>query len=329
MTQGALLLRDMIRIRRVEEVLADLYRDEQEMRTPTHFSIGQEATAVGACAPLRRTDLVYSGHRCHAHYLAKGGDLFRMVAELYGRETGCAGGRGGSMHLTDPDAGFAMATPILGETIAVAVGAGWAISRSGAPHVSVCFFGDGATEEGVFHESLNFAALHRVPTLFVCENNGYSITSPLHARQPAGTTIWQRALGYGILARHVDGNDVFAVRDAAAEAVRFCRTGNGPYLLELDTYRWREHVGPGWDRGEGYRTESEVDSWLDRCPIRLATAVLRAEDDSIDGQVARWDEEFRTEACRAADAARASAFPSVEQLIDGTYEGYGAAGCAG
>jgi pyruvate dehydrogenase E1 component alpha subunit len=272
------------------------------------------------CAALRRTDVVYSGHRCHAHYLAKGGDLFRMVAELYGRETGCSRGRGGSMHLNDPSVGFAGAAPILGETIAVAVGAGWAIARSGAPHVSVCFFGDGATEEGVFHESLNFAALHRIPTLFVCENNGYSITSPLHARQPVDTTIWQRALGYGVAARHVDGNDVFAVREAAAEAVRLCRVGNGPYLLELATYRWREHVGPGWDRGEGYRTESEVDSWMANCPVQRATAVLRAEDDTIDDRVARWDEEFRTETYQAADAAKASAFPPVEHLLDGAYE---------
>lgn len=320
MTTREHLLRDMVRIRCAEEVLADLYRDEQEMRTPTHFSIGQEATAVGVCAALRRTDIVYSGHRCHAHYLAKGGDLFGMVAELYGREAGCARGRGGSVHLTDPAAGFAGATAILGETIAVAVGAGWALSRSGAPHVSVCFFGDGATEEGIFHESLNFAALHRVPTLFVCENNGYSITSPVHARQPADTSIWRRAVGYGVTARRVDGNDVFAVHEAAVEAVRACRAGSGPYLLELTTYRWREHVGPGWDRGTGYRTESEVDFWLNRCPIQLATAVLRAEDGAVDDRVAAWDEEFRAETHRAAAAARASAFPSVERLLDGAYE---------
>ncbi len=313
------LLRDMVRIRCVEEELADLYRDEQEMRTPTHFSIGQEATAVGVCAALRRTDVVYSGHRCHAQYLAKGGDLFRMVAELYGKEAGCARGRGGSVHLTDPDAGFGGATAILGETIAVAVGAGWAAAMTGAPTVAVCFFGDGATEEGVFHESLNFAVLHSVPTLFVCENNGYSITSPLRSRQPAGTSIWERALGYGMPARQVDGNDVFAVRDAAAEAVRSCRDGNGPYLLELPTYRWREHVGPGWDRGTGYRSESEVDSWMRRCPIRSATDALRPVVGDVDERVARWDAEFRSEVRQAAVEAKAAAFPSVERLLDGAY----------
>src|SRR6266853_314180 len=161
------LLRDMVRIRRIEETLAELY-PSQEMRTPTHFSIGQEAVAVGVCSALRRTDAVYSGHRCHAHYLAKGGDLHGMVAELYGRETGCARGRGGSVHLNDPDAGVVASSAILGQTMAVAVGTALAFVMDGRDDVVVTFFGDVTFEEGIFHESLNFAVMRRTPVLLEC-----------------------------------------------------------------------------------------------------------------------------------------------------------------
>ena len=171
------LLQDMIRIRRTEETLAELY-PAQEMRTPTHFSIGQEAVAVGVCATLQQTDAIYSGHRCHAHYLAKGGDLVGMVAELYGKETGCARGRGGSVHLNDPAAGVLASSAILGETMAVAVGSALAFEMDGLPRVAVSFFGDGDREEGIFHEALNFAVVKKVPVLFVCENNGFSTHTP-------------------------------------------------------------------------------------------------------------------------------------------------------
>ncbi len=313
------LLRDMVRIRCAEEVIADVYRDEQEMRTPVHFSIGQEAAAVGVCAALRRDDVVYSGHRCHAHYLAKGGDLTAMVAELYGKENGCAAGRGGSVHLTDAAAGFGASSAILGEMIAVATGAAWAFAREGAPRVAATFFGDGASEEGVFHESLNFAALHRLPVIYVCENNQYSLTSPLAARQPEGTSITDRARGYGIRAERVDGNDVVAVHEATREAARHCRAGDGPYFLELDTYRWREHVGPNWDYELGGRSRAEVESWMERCPVRRATAALRADDPGVDEAVAAWDAEFRAEVREAIAVAKASPYPRVEDLLSGTY----------
>ncbi|WP_269853321.1 thiamine pyrophosphate-dependent dehydrogenase E1 component subunit alpha [Streptomyces sp. RPT161] len=314
------LVRDMVRIRCAEETLADLYRDEQLMRTPTHFSIGQEATAVGVCAATRRTDVVYSAHRSHAPYLAKGGDLHALVAELYGKATGCAGGRGGSVHLVDHAAGFGGSAAILGEMIPVAVGAAWAFAMEGAPRVALTFFGDGASEEGVFHESLNFAALHRLPVVFVCENNQYSIASPLSARQPAGTSIWQRALGYGMAASRIDGNDVFAVHEAARGAVEAARAGHGPHLLELDTYRWREHVGPNWDEDGAYRTHAEVASWMGRCPIRVAADALRAEAPSIDARIDTWRAECAEEVARAVDFARAGAFPDVTDLLSGVYE---------
>ncbi|MEO3853080.1 thiamine pyrophosphate-dependent dehydrogenase E1 component subunit alpha [Streptomyces sp. B8F3] len=318
------LLRSMVRIRCVEEVIANVYADEVrsrrlKMRTAVHFATGQEATAVGVCAALRTEDVVYSSHRCHAHYLAKGGDLAAMVAELYGRETGCASGRGGSVHLVDEAAGFGGSAAILGEMISVATGAAWAFAREQSPRVAVTFFGDGASEEGVFHESLNFAALHRLPVVYVCENNQYSLSSPVAARQPSGTSISGRARGYGIPAARIDGNDVTAVHSAAVTAADHCRTGNGPYLLELDTYRWREHVGPSWDSQPSGRSQAEVQSWVERCPIRRATDLLRVADPAVGEQVAVWEEEFQAETYSAIAAAKAAPYPRVEDLLVGAY----------
>jgi pyruvate dehydrogenase E1 component alpha subunit len=310
------LLREMMRIRRTEETLADLYK-QQEMRTPTHFSIGQEAVAVGVCAALERDDVVYSGHRCHAHYLAKGGDLLAMVAELYGRETGCARGRGGSVHLNDPSVGMVASSAILGQTMAVAVGSALAFKMDGAPRVAVTFFGDGAIEEGIFHESLNFAVVKQLPVLFVCENNGYSTHTPLPVRQPQAIEIHQRARSYGMSAKLVDGNDVFAVHQAAREAVAAAR-GNGPYFLECTTYRWREHVGPLWDYDWGYRTKEEVDGWIARCPIKRATERLIAEGVLSAADVKALEGELQAEVDRAVARAKAAPFPAVEDLMLGT-----------
>ena len=312
------LLRSMLRIRRVEETLADLY-PSQEMRTPTHFSIGQEAVAVGVCAALRRDDVVYSGHRCHAHYLAKGGDLGSMVAELYGRETGCARGRGGSVHLNDPEAGIIAASAILGQTMAVAVGTALAFSMDGRDQVAASFFGDGTVEEGIFHETLNFAVMRRAPVLFVCENNGFSTHTRLAVRQPATVSIHARAASYGMPARLVDGNDVFAVHDAARAAVAHLRRGDGPFFLECTTYRWREHVGPLWDYDKGYRTKAEVDSWVARCPIRRASEQLVGDGACTPAAIAAMERASQAEVDEAVVVARAASFPAVEDLTTGTY----------
>jgi TPP-dependent pyruvate/acetoin dehydrogenase alpha subunit len=188
------------------------------------------------------------------------------------------------------------------------------------PRVALTFFGDGATEEGTFHEAVNFAMVRRLPVVFVCENNLYSIASPLKARQPEGTTIWQRGNGYGMRSECLDGNDVFAVHRAAREAVEWCRTGNGPFLLELRTYRWRQHVGPNWDHDTGYRSRSEVDSWIERCPITRATRELRVEDPDIEAKADRWRAQFREEVDSAVADAKAAAFPAVEDLFEGSYE---------
>ena len=312
------LLRQMMRIRCIEETLADLYA-EQEMRTPTHFSIGQEAVAVGVCAALEREDVVYSGHRCHAHYLAKGGSLIGMVGELYGKEIGAAKGRGGSVHLTQPDIGVVAASAILGQTIAVAVGSAFAFQMDGASRVAVSFFGDGAVEEGIFHESLNFAAVRKTPVVFVCENNLYSTHTPLSVRHPAGLPIYERARAYGIPAAHVDGNDALAVYREAQRAVAHCRSGAGPWFMECATYRWREHVGPLWDFDRGYRSKAEVDEWMARCPITRLSATCLEESMCTEDELQSWRREFLQEITDAVAVAKRSPFPSVERLRDRTY----------
>lgn len=308
----------MLRIRRIEESLAGIYQ-LGEMRTPTHFSIGQEATAVGVCAALTRDDVIYSGHRCHAHYLAKGGDLLGMVAELFGRENGCCGGRGGSVHLNDPGAGIPASSAILAETIAVAAGSALAFAMDGGQRVAVSFFGDACVEEGTFHETLNLASTMHLPVVFVCENNLYSVQSPLSVRQPEGLPIYERAAAYKMAGLQVDGNDVEAVYEAATAAVDRARSGGGPTLLECLTYRWREHVGPLHDGGRGFRSQAEIDSWVARCPIETAKrrvlerGLCGAED--IDG----WCLEFQAQVDEAIGMARLSPFPAAEDLLVGAY----------
>jgi pyruvate dehydrogenase E1 component alpha subunit len=242
-----------------------------------------------------------------------------MVSELYGKRGGCCGGRGGSVHLTDLRVGVVASSAILGETIAVAVGAAEAFSMSGQDRVAVTYFGDGAVEEGIFHESLNYASVRRLPVLFACENNEFSVLTPLSCRQPATVQIHERARGYGMPARRVDGNDVGAVYEAAQEAVAHIRSGHGPYLLECLTYRWREHVGPLSDHDWGYRTENEVSSWIERCPIKRLKVALVDERVCTEDQIAQWEQEFRTQIEKAIRIAQEDSFPSIDTMMEGTY----------
>jgi len=256
------LEQQVLRIRMIEEAIATRY-SEQKMRCPVHLSIGQEAVAVGVCAHLHPTDYVVSGHRAHAHYLAKGGSLKRMIAEIYGKKMGCCSGRGGSMHLVDLDAGFLGSTPIVGGSIPIGVGAAFGSILKGETRLVVIFFGEGATEEGVFSESLNFAALKNLPVLFVCENNLYSVYSPLDVRQPKERSIPLLAEAHGIFALQGNGNCLNEVSILAKKATDHIRAGLGPCLLELSTYRFREHCGPDLDP---YQPETEVEYWKARDP---------------------------------------------------------------
>ena len=255
----------MLRIRRIEEAIAIRYA-EQEMRCPVHLCIGQEAIAVGIGSALKVSDKMYSNHRAHGHYLAKGGSLNAMIAELYGRASGCCGGRGGSMHMIDLDVGFMGATPIVGGTVPLAVGSAWASQLQKKNDVTVIFFGDGCFEEGIVHESLNFAALHHLPILFVCENNDFSVYTRRNERQP-DRSIHQIAAAHGIKTAHADGNDTQLVFSLTNKALEDLRMGNGPWFLELSAYRWREHCGPDFDDHLQYRTEQEVESGKAACPI--------------------------------------------------------------
>ncbi len=302
----------MRRIRRAEEMIVQLY-PEQEIRCPTHLSIGQEAVAAGVCRALRPTDTAVSTHRCHAHYLAKGGDLRAMFAELYGKTTGCCGGKGGSMHLTAPEVGMLGASAIVAGSIPLALGCALAASLTGSDEVSVAFFGDAAAEQGVTHESLGVAALRKLPVLFVCENNLYATNSPLKVRQ-ATPDIAPRAAAYRMPGVIVDGTDAVAVYRAARTAVARAREGGGPTLIEAKTYRWREHVGPNFDIDLGYRTQAELDRWMAKDPVtRLARRLLRA---GVLPAARRQAIEAAVEA-EVADAvafARSSPFPEPESL---------------
>jgi len=313
-----LLYYKMLRIRMVEEKIAERYA-EQEMRCPVHLSIGQEGVAVGACFPLKKDDFVFSNHRAHAHYLAKGGDLKSMLAEIYLRETGCCGGRGGSMHLNDTSVGFLGAVPIVGAPIPIAVGTAFKSYLKGESRVSMVFLGEAATEEGVFYESVNFAALHKLPVIFLCENNLYSVYSPLSVRVPENRDLVKLVEAAGCKGGRGDGNDVGQVVQMTHEAAERARSGKGPTLLEFSTYRWREHCGPNYDNDLGYRTEEEFLTWKRKDPLeRERKKLLEAEVISMD-EISSREEEIAQEIDEAFDFAKNSQFPSPSTIRDGVY----------
>lgn len=319
---ATLLLKDlyhrMLRIRMIEESIAERYH-EQEMRCPVHLSTGQEGPAVGVCMGLRPDDYAMSSHRSHGHFLAKGGSLKGMLAELYGRAAGVSSGRGGSMHLIDLSCGFLGATPIVGSTIAIAVGVGLGIRMKGEKRVVAAFFGEGSTEEGVFHESLNFASLKKLPVVFVCENNLYSVYSPLSVRQPPNRPITLLAKSHGIKTLKGNGNDVAAAMRLAAEAACHARSGAGPVFLELTTYRWREHCGPNYDNDIGYRAPAEFEKWKKLCPIARLEKKLLAARVLTSGDIAAMKSGMAAEIDEAFRFAKASPYPDDSELLKGVY----------
>lgn len=308
---------DLLRIRLGEETLASRYH-EQEMRTPTHFGTGQEAVAVGVCHALEAADVVYSHHRSHNHYLARGGDFYRLAAEIYGREDGCSRGRGGSVHLTARDKGFVISSAILGQTVATASGSALAFAMDGAPRVAVAFFGDATLEEGGFYESINFAAIRRLPALYVCENNLYSTESPASVRQAEGSDLCGRVHSFGLRTERVDGNDVAAVYDAARRARAACLAGEGPVFLECMTYRWREHVGPHFDHelGRTYRPHDELLTWMARCPVRRAAAQVVRDGLASPTRLNALRDAAAAEIMAEVERARQAPWPQPAALFD-------------
>jgi len=311
------LLREMLYIRLVEETMAARYA-EQEMRCPVHLSVGQEATAVGVCQALRVTDRVFSTHRCHAHYLAKGGDLKALLAEIYGKAAGCIGGRGGSMHLTDPEKGMIASVPIVASSIPLAVGSALARKIDRKDDGSVAFIGDASIEEGVFHESANFASLNKLPVLFVCENNLYSVYTNIQERQPR-RPITNVAMAHDIHAASADGNDVEAVLRVTAECVQRARSGAGPSFLQFDTYRWREHCGPNYDNQLGYRTMDEYEEWRAKDPIEQTRRKLHALKTLSDADEKRMADDLQKDIDAAFAFAKAAPLPEPSQASQFVY----------
>ena len=308
----------MLRIRHTEETIAGRY-SESKMRCPTHLSTGQEAVGAGVCSALRKDDFVLSTHRAHAHYLAKGGDLNKMIAEIYGKATGCTSGKGGSMHLIDKSVGFMGSTSIVGNTIPLAVGLGLSIKLKKTDQVSCVFFGDAAIEEGVFFESINFAVLKELPILFICENNLYSVYSPLSARQPEGRNIFEMVRGLGVRSEHADGNNCLEVYSRTATTIESIRKGRGPCFIEFETYRWREHCGPLFDNDLGYRTEEEFLSWKKRDPIKLFETYLLNDSMISKKQLNDMKESVQTDVDRAFEFAEESPFPNPEEAFVNLY----------
>jgi TPP-dependent pyruvate/acetoin dehydrogenase alpha subunit len=297
------LYRSMYRIRRVEEEVIRAYPTDK-IKSPVHLSIGQEPVSVGVCEALRPDDVVFGTYRSHALYLAKGGDLRRMVAELYGKVTGCARGKGGSMHLVDVVAGVMGGSAVVGTTIPQAVGYALALKLQGKNAMVASFFGDGAMEEGAFHESMNFAALRKVPILFICENNLYAIHSRLLDRQPLDN-ICERARAYGMPAERIEGNDVERIY---ARVRQWRQEGTGPRFLECMTYRWKEHVGPNEDFHAGYRSYAEARPWIEQDPIKRIGAML---DTFLREKI---DAEVEAESAEAIAFAEQSPFPTPGEL---------------
>ena len=290
------LLRRMWLIRAFEEKVSALYAERQIVGL-LHLGIGQEAVAVGALSLLRDDDYVYGGHRSHGHAIAKGADVNKLMAEIAGRATGYCGGKGGSMHIVAKECGFITATGVVGGTIPLALGAAFAAKERKKGQLAVVFFGDGAGQVGPFHESLNIASLWRLPVIFICENNGYAEFTPLSAHTKI-ERLAQHAKTYGMPASTVDGNDLFAVRDAMTKAVEKCRAGKGPVFVECLTHRMRGHY-------EGdpakYRELSQLAEWKKKDPIARVARMLKSKKAITDAQLETIESEARALADKAAE----------------------------
>ncbi len=311
------LYRSMLLIRRVEEHICEVYHTDA-IKSPVHLSIGQESIATGICDPLLPDDTVSNTYRCHATYIAKGGDLKQMMAELYGKSGGCAAGKAGSMHLIDMQHGIMGASAVVGTTVPVAAGYALAMLRdakkTGKQRVVVAVFGDGATEEGCMSETLHFAALHKLPMLFVCENNRLAIHSKLETRWPDEALARDRAQIYGMETHYIADGDVFAIRDTVSKACDAIRSGERrPVFIECATYRWMEHVGPTDDHGQGYRNVQEYERWKENDQIARLEKMLSATE------VKTIKASIEHELKQAVEFAETSPYPENSELHRNVY----------
>lgn len=309
------LYREMVKIRKVEEQLARSYQ-QGLIPGACHTYIGQEAIATGVCAHLRPEDAVFSTHRGHGHALAKGVPPREVIAELFGKVTGCSKGRGGSMHLFSPEVGLMGTTGIVGPGILQATGAGFSFQLLKSDRISVGFFGEGAVNNGAFHEGLNMAAIWELPVVYVCENNMYATEVPFDYAT-RNTHVAERGASYGIPGIEVDGNDVLAVFEAAGAAISRARAGGGPSLVECHTYRTRPHA-EGM-RDAGYRTQEEIDAWKQRDPILQLRQHLEAVGESFGPDLDAIDDEIRAVVAEALEFAMTSPFPGPETATSFIY----------
>jgi len=301
----------LYRIRRVEEEVAKVYPTDK-IKSPVHLSIGQEAVAVGVCEALRPDDIVFITYRSHAGYIAKGGNLKAMIAELYGKVTGSAKGKGGSMHLVDVANGIMGASAVVGTTIANSIGYAYGVKLKKQNNIVVCFFGDGATDEGVFYESMNFAALKKLPIIFVCENNGYAIHTA-QAKRQAVPDIAAKAAVFGMPIERL-GDDVLHLYERISAAVETLRSGGtGPFFFECETYRWKEHVGPSEDYNAGYRARAEAEPWMEQDQVQKFAMMLDPQ------QRQQIEQAVEIEIAEAFEFAENSPFPPDAELYDGVF----------
>jgi len=309
----------MVKIRKFEEKVSELLISSKEIITPCHLYIGEEAVATGVCSNLEEDDYVFSTHRSHGHFIAKGGSLKALMAELYCKKTGCSKGKGGSMHVASAEIGLPGSSAIVGGITPIASGVALAFSMQKKDTISVAFFGDGAAHEGVFYEALNFASLKKLPVIFVCENNLYCTHLPIAACL-ADTNIYKKAEAFGMPGVRIDGNNVMEVYKVARRAIEDARSGKGPTLIECMTYRWRGHVGPYDDLDKGLRSKEELDYWMNRCPIKMLERFLiengimsESERDQIHKAVSGEVEE-------AVKFARESPYPDENDLLHDVFK---------
>ncbi len=306
------ILMNLLKIRLVEKQISERYA-EQLMRCPVHLSLGQEACAVGVCQSLNIADQVYSSHRCHSHYLAKSGNLKAMLCELHGKRSGCCGGRGGSMHLMDVSVGMMLSVPIVASIIPVAVGAALSFKLKKKKNIVVVFFGDAALEEGVYHEAANFASIHNLPIIFVCENNKYSCFTNIENRQP-NDDFTRFAKCHKIKSHKMSGNKVMEIFYKTKDIISSIKKNPSPFFLQLDTYRNVEHCGPNNDDYLNYRNNNEISYWLQNDPINLYTEFLKKKKKLSDKTLDKIILKLNKEIDEAFLFAKNDKFPKIDTL---------------
>jgi pyruvate dehydrogenase E1 component alpha subunit len=306
------LFHSMLRIRMVQERIESEYLND-DMKTPIHLCIGQEAVASGVCGALETDDFISSNHRGHGHYLAKGGNLNAMIAELYCKSNGCSKGFGGSMHLVDTSVGHLGSSSIVGGGIPIGTGLGLSIQMKKTNGVSVVFFGDGASDEGTLYESINFAMLKKLPVVYILENNQWSVCSRISARQSTGN-IFHSVPPDKLWTQKLDGNDVFEVYEAAWKAVERARDMRGPSFIECVTYRLLGHAGCASQDAKGYRDQEEIERWRKRCPLERAMQQLLSEAVLCEEDIASMTKKIEKEIDESFEYAMAGALPGRDDL---------------